>query len=161
SLRFPEQLPRWRRSLRNSRYRSSIGDITHIVGVIILGIALALAACAIAGLAIGDGSFVPLMLSACIAAVFGGAGRGLTHPPFDLNYREGVAAVSLAWIAVALAGALPFYLSGTTSSLLDAIFESVSGFTTTGTTILPDIETVAPGILLWRSLTQWLGGMGI
>ncbi len=78
-----------------------------------------------------------------------------------VTHREGMAVVTLGWVGACLVGALPFYFAGTFPSFVDAIFESVSGFTTTGASVLTDIEKVSEGILLWRSLTHWLGGMGI
>ena len=75
--------------------------------------------------------------------------------------REGMAVVGLGWLLAALFGALPFYLSGVTPLFADAYFESMSGFTTTGSTILTDIEACPKGVLFWRSFTHWLGGMGI
>jgi trk system potassium uptake protein TrkH len=75
--------------------------------------------------------------------------------------REGMAVVGLGWLLAALFGALPFYLSGTTPLFVDAYFEAMSGFTTTGSTILTNIEATPKGILFWRSFTHWLGGMGI
>ncbi len=144
-----------------SRYRSSLGDISHVVSVMLLGVAVTMAGCAAAGFLLRDGSGLPLLASALIVGAIGGGGRLATHVPEDLNYREGFASVGLAWIAIALAGAIPYLASGAITSPLDALFESVSGFTTTGATILGDVERVQPGILLWRSLTQWLGGMGI
>lgn len=81
---------------------------------------------------------------------------------FDvLGAKDGLAIVGLSWIAVSFLGALPFYLSGVTPTFTDAFFETVSGFTTTGATILTWIEGQPRGVLFWRSLTQWLGGMGI
>ncbi|MEX2571131.1 MAG: TrkH family potassium uptake protein [Gemmatimonadota bacterium] len=144
-----------------SRGRSSLGDITHVVAVILLATSVALTVCALGGILLRDGSVYPLAASAVIVAGVGGVGRYFTHVPDDLNHREGFATVSLAWTAVGIAGAIPYIASGAIASPIDALFESMSGFTTTGATILVDIETVAPGILLWRSLTQWLGGMGI
>ncbi|MEE9170168.1 MAG: TrkH family potassium uptake protein [bacterium] len=79
----------------------------------------------------------------------------------ELQIRESFAIVSLGWVSAALFGALPFYLSGYIPSFTDAFFETMSGFTTTGATILTDIEALPHGLLFWRSLTQWLGGMGI
>lgn len=73
--------------------------------------------------------------------------------------REGMAVVGLGWLLAALFGALPFYFSGL--DFADAYFEAMSGFTTTGSTVLPDIEQLPKGILFWRSFTHWLGGMGI
>jgi len=75
--------------------------------------------------------------------------------------REGYFLVGSAWILMSLAGALPFFLSGEIPSFLNAFFETVSGFTTTGLTVLGDLSEVSRGLLLWRSLTNWLGGMGI
>ena len=75
--------------------------------------------------------------------------------------REGFVTVALCWIVLALTGALPFRLSGEIPSYLDAVFETISGFTTTGATILGDVEALSHASLLWRSLTHWLGGMGV
>ena len=75
--------------------------------------------------------------------------------------REGFLIVSLSWILMSLFGALPFMISGEIPSVIDAIFETVSGFTTTGTTILVDIESMSKSLLFWRAFTHWLGGMGI
>ncbi len=79
----------------------------------------------------------------------------------QVNKREGYLIVSLGWLFLGLFGALPFYLSGVTPLFADALFESVSGFTTTGATVFSDIESLPKGILFWRSLTHWIGGMGI
>jgi trk system potassium uptake protein TrkH len=79
----------------------------------------------------------------------------------DLGKREGYLIVSLGWISMALFGAIPFIIYGAIPDYSDAFFETMSGFTTTGATILQDIEALPPGLLFWRSLTQWLGGMGI
>lgn len=75
--------------------------------------------------------------------------------------REGFAVVALSWIVMSLFGALPFYLSGTISSFTNAFFETVSGFTTTGASILPNVEVLDRCMLFWRSFTHWIGGMGI
>jgi trk system potassium uptake protein TrkH len=78
-----------------------------------------------------------------------------------MSQREGMAIVAVGWTAIGLFGALPFYFSDTSFFFVDAFFESVSGFTTTGSSILTDIEGLSPGLLIWRSFIQWLGGMGI
>lgn len=75
--------------------------------------------------------------------------------------RDGFLLVTLSWVMAAFLGSLPFYISGSIPSLTDAFFESMSGFTTTGASILTDIESLPKPILFWRSLTHWLGGMGI
>ena len=78
-----------------------------------------------------------------------------------INAKDGLAIVGLSWIFLSLLGALPLFLSGVVTTFTDAFFEIVSGFTTTGATIFTDIEALPRGILFWRSLTHWLGGMGI
>ena len=75
--------------------------------------------------------------------------------------KEGYIIVTGIWLIFSLFGTLPFLLSGSITSFGDAFFESMSGFTTTGATILTNIESMPHGILFWRSLTQWLGGIGI
>lgn len=78
-----------------------------------------------------------------------------------MQAKEGLTIVALGWILVSLFGSLPFILSGSIPSFVDAFFETVSGFTTTGATILTDVEVLPKGILFWRSFTHWIGGMGI
>jgi trk system potassium uptake protein TrkH len=151
---------RWSGSLPSSRGHLSLSDVTHIVGTVLLGVAVAMGAAAIVGLVLWDGSFLPLALSTLITAAIGGAARHFTHVPEDINFREAFAMVTFSWTAVAIVGALPFLLSGAIPRPSQALFESMSGFTTTGSTVLADIEIVPQGILFWRSMTQWLGGMG-
>ena len=78
-----------------------------------------------------------------------------------LGVREGFAVVAAAWLLTSLSGALPFYLSGAVPNYLDGMFETVSGLTTTGASVIDNVEILPNSILLWRSLTHWLGGMGI
>ena len=78
-----------------------------------------------------------------------------------MGEREGYVIVAMVWVVFSAFGLLPYYLSGQTPTLTDAWFESMSGFTTTGATIIPDLEVITHGLLFWRSLTQWIGGMGI
>ena len=75
--------------------------------------------------------------------------------------RDGFAIVALGWILISVIGALPFYLSGAIPSLVDSFFEACSGFSTTGATILAEVESLPRGILFWRSFTHWIGGMGV
>lgn len=91
-------------------------------------------------------------------------GTLLTLPKLDnrrLYAREGFLIVALSWVLLSLFGALPFYISGEIPSFIDAFFETVSGFTTTGATILTDIEAIPRSLLFWRSFTHWIGGMGV
>ena len=79
----------------------------------------------------------------------------------DMYTKEGLVIVAMLWIVFPLAGAMPFYISGEIPHFVDALFESISGFTTTGSTILNDVEKLSHGMLFWRSFTHWIGGMGI
>ena len=80
---------------------------------------------------------------------------------FKINSREGIAIAAICWIIIPVFGAVPFFVSGEIPHFIDAVFESVSGFTTTGSTILTDIEAMSRGMLFWRSFTHWVGGMGV
>ena len=75
--------------------------------------------------------------------------------------REGLVCVALGWISLSILGALPFYLSGAIPNFVDALFEATSGFTTTGSSILHDVESIPHSLLYWRSFSHWLGGMGV
>ncbi len=108
-----------------------------------------------------DGMIRTFVLSSLIGAGSGGLLLLLFPPEEDLGYREGFAIVTLSWVTMALLGALPFYISGKIPSFIDCYFEAMSGFTTTGSTILVTVEVLPKSLLFWRSLTHWLGGMGI
>jgi trk system potassium uptake protein TrkH len=137
--------------------------ILRFTGFLIFSLGLSLSLPLAASLYYGEaaaGPFLYSMLGTCVAALvltFAARGDSQTH----LNHRDGVAIVTFGWLAAGLVGALPFMLSGAIPGFTDAYFESISGFTTTGASILTDIERLPRGILLWRSLIQWLGGMGI
>ena len=133
--------------------------------VIFLGVALLLPAGV--GLFYGEAAWLDFAVTAGAALVGGAvAWRYLSRTDQELRIREGFVIVALAWIVLSLIGAIPFVTTGTLSSYTDAFFETMSGFTTTGATILggggnPEIEALPHAILIWRSLSQWLGGMGI
>ena len=78
-----------------------------------------------------------------------------------IQVREGFFAVAFSWIVISVFGAAPYWMCGVFPNVIDALFESVSGFTTTGATLIADVEALPRGLLFWRSLTQWLGGMGV
>ncbi len=78
-----------------------------------------------------------------------------------LAVKDGLVIVTLSWLGLSLIGALPFFISGAIPSYVDAFFETVSGFTTTGASILTDVESMGRGLLFWRSFTHWIGGMGV
>jgi trk system potassium uptake protein TrkH len=137
--------------------------IAQVVGVLLLFLGFSMLLPLICGLCYRDGSAAPLTEAMAVCLVSGALLFFLfkTSKNEYISPREGMAIVTLGWIAAGLTGALPFYLSGTFPGFADALFESVSGFTTTGSSILTDIEALPRGLLFWRSLIQWLGGMGI
>lgn len=104
--------------------------------------------------------FTFLIVSAVLFLIFLILGRKVPENK-TIYGKEGLIIVGFAWILWSLFGALPFVISGSIPNYLDAFFETVSGFTTTGSTILTDIEILPKGILFWRSLTHWIGGMGV
>ena len=104
------------------------------------------------------GFLYTLLIIAGIVAVLSLLCRGA---PSAFYAREGLVCVGGSWIVLSLVGCLPFYISGEIPSYMDAFFEIVSGFTTTGASILPNVEALTKGILYWRSFSHWLGGMGV
>ena len=97
-------------------------------------------------------------ITAGVGLILAIAGRGGER---QLTRRDGYVLVSLAWVAFSLFGMLPFYISGYIPNVTDAFFETMSGFTSTGATILNNIDSLPHGLLFWRSMTQWIGGLGI
>jgi len=115
------------------------------------------------GVLTGDGELRALALSAVITAAVGGFLMALSHrrPAREIKQREGILVVVLTWICICFFGCLPFYFSPWFPNLTDAFFESASGFTTTGATVLEQVEMLSRPIQLWRCFSHWLGGMGI
>jgi len=111
----------------------------------------------------GEGDFVSILLSSAITLSFGFLMWFFSRNSKDkeLKKRDGYLIVTLGWVLMSSFGSLPYLLSGAIPSFTDAFFETISGYSTTGASILTDIEVVHKGILFWRSLTQWIGGMGI
>ena len=101
------------------------------------------------------------LVTAAVSAAVGYALRGIKPRSKVFYMREGFAATSLSWIVISIVGAVPFVVTGCIPNPVDALFETVSGFTTTGASILPAVEDLPKGILFWRSFTHWIGGMGV
>jgi trk system potassium uptake protein TrkH len=137
--------------------------IINITGILTFFFGLTMVVPLLVGLYYHDQSVIPLLKSMGLTVA---AGLSLyfifkSGKAEVISQREGMAIVAVGWTAVGLFGALPFYFASGFESFVDAAFESVSGFTTTGASILTNIEAVSKGLLFWRSLIQWLGGMGI
>lgn len=109
----------------------------------------------------GEGQFMAYLIPIVVALAVGLAVSARPPKNKSLYSREGMVIVALGWIVISVIGALPFYISGEIPSLIDCFFETVSGFTTTGSTILRDVEVMSKSLLFWRSFTHWLGGMGV
>lgn len=136
----------------------------RIIGFVIGRILLVEAALLLLPMAVGLGygeSPVPFLIPMALLAVIGGL-LSFRKPAHSALYaRDGLAVVALAWIFMSIFGGLPFYISGDIPRFVDCIFETVSGFTTTGATILTEVEPLTRGGLFWRSFTHWVGGMGV
>lgn len=106
-------------------------------------------------------SFFAFLVTLCICLLFGFLLIWKKTEDKTLYSREGFVIVSLSWIVLSIFGALPFCISGEIPSYIDAVFETVSGFTTTGSSILTSVESLSHAALIWRSFTNWIGGMGV
>ncbi|MFQ7170381.1 MAG: TrkH family potassium uptake protein [Christensenellales bacterium] len=136
--------------------------ILYIQGAILLIEAAIMVLPIAAALIYREPSGIWFFYTALAAAIVGFAAMKLAKPRSKTIYaKEGLIAVAAGWIVLSLVGALPFTLSGEIPFYLDAVFEMISGFTTTGSSILPNVEALSRCMLLWRSFSHWLGGMGI
>jgi trk system potassium uptake protein TrkH len=133
----------------------------HLSAVTITLVGAGITLSAIVELIDGGGETLPLLGCGLLWLGVGGAGYLNSEVPKRIHVRDVFATVLAAWLAMIFAGALPYVVTGTFGALDNALFESVSGFTTTGATVLPSIEGTSKGVLFWRSTTQWIGGMGV
>jgi trk system potassium uptake protein TrkH len=137
--------------------------IIHFMGLLILFLGVSMTAPLLVSLTCDEGNY-RVWLGALSVTCLSGMGLWVCtkkREEIQLNHRDGVAVVTIGWALAGLFGAFPYLFSGVVSGFTNAYFESLSGFTTTGASILHDIEALPKSILLWRSQTQWLGGMGI
>jgi trk system potassium uptake protein TrkH len=136
--------------------------IIYLLGVLLLVNGGFMLLSSIVSLAYSDGVTSYISLAGLITIATGGLSMYLNrNHNKDLQKREGYLIVTLGWVSMSLTGTLPYLLSGAIPSFTNAFFETMSGYTTTGSTILSDIEILPKGILFWRSITHWIGGMGI
>ena len=148
--------------LRRRRLRVDLGATGSLIGLIIKWLSITLIAPIIVALLYGE-SVVPF-----VVPLIGGFGVGIAleracgRRAADIDVREAFVVVAVTWLAAALLGSIPYIVEGgDIASPIDAYFETMSGFTTTGASVMADIASHPQSILFWRSLTQWLGGMGI
>ena len=106
-------------------------------------------------------SLIAFAVTLAICALIGGLLAIKKPKKTELSARDGFVIVAFSWIVMSLFGAIPFMITGVTDNFVDALFETVSGFTTTGATIFSDVEILPKSIIMWRSFTHWIGGMGV
>ena len=131
------------------------------LGRLILIVGIAMLSCLAWSITYLESVTMPILLAAVLTIACGLLLSSFYSPNDTINFKEGFILVSLGWVVVSLFGTLPYLFSGYLTSFADAFFETVSGFTTTGASVITDVEVWPRGLLFWRSLTQWLGGMGI
>ena len=136
--------------------------ILRILGILLFMEAMMFLACAGVSLCYGEEDYIYFIYTTLINMAVGSGlillGRGAEN---RVTRRDGYCIVAFTWLLFTGFGMLPFYISGSIPSVTDAYFETMSGFTTTGATILDDIEALSHGMLFWRSFSQWIGGLGI
>ena len=139
----------------------NIRVVLYILGILLVFLSFALLLPILVSLFYEKEIIAPFLYAALVSLILGIILFFTCRCKNELKIRDGFALVTFSWIAFALIGALPFYFSGYVNSFTDAFFETMSGFTTTGATILENIERLPHGLLFWRSFTHWIGGMGI
>jgi trk system potassium uptake protein len=141
----------------------NIGAILRVFGISILCIGVFMISAIAVSLYFSDGAVLSIIYASMISVGFGSTLTFLTrkHKLDEIGEREAFFIVTLTWIMAGLFGSLPYLFSGAIPDFTNAYFETVSGFTTTGASILTEIESLPKSILFWRSVTHWLGGMGI
>lgn len=136
--------------------------VAYVIGSILVFIAVAMIAAAVVSAFYREFDMAMwIAVSAGITAGTGYAIRRTVRRPRSITVKEGFATVGLSWFVFSIFGALPYLLSGAIPDITDAVFETASGFTTTGASILPEPGALPHGLSFWRAMTQWLGGMGV
>ena len=137
--------------------------VIRLLGLLIISVALNMAGALAWALYFSEAAWRDIFQAMVLSVAIGGACMwlGRRSARASLSRKEAMLMVGLGWVVAGLIGALPFYIGGQIPHYYDAFFETVSGFTTTGASILTDIEAMPKGLLFWRSYTHWLGGMGI
>ena len=137
-------------------------NVLHIVGAVVAATGIAMLLPVAVSLIYQEwGEAFQIMLASVLTTGTGAAAWKVWRKPAELSPREGFATVGLAWFAISAFGVLPYLLTGDLTNLTDAFFETTAGFTTTGASVVPNPADLSHGILIWRALTQWMGGMGI
>lgn len=137
-------------------------SIIYILGWVLIVESVAMQIGTVTSLIYGEKEAIYFVATGVVCAILGVLAVKVKKPKNMVLYQKaGFAATALSWILLSLAGCMPFWLSGEIPHFIDAFYETVSGFTTTGSTILNDVEALSKGMLMWRSFLHWLGGMGV
>lgn len=137
-------------------------SIIYILGWVLIVESVAMQIGTVTSLIYGEKGAIYFVATGVVCAILGVLAVKVKKPKNMVLYQKaGFAATALSWILLSLAGCMPFWLSGEIPHFIDAFYETVSGFTTTGSTILNDVEALSKGMLMWRSFLHWLGGMGV
>lgn len=148
-------------NLKNTKAYINLPMLLRVIGWLLMIEALFMLIPTIIAIIIENESCIPFLICAGITGVSGGL-MTLLRPKYrDMGKREAILMTGFTWVILSLFGMLPFIFYGTHMSVTDAFFETMNGFTTTGASVLPSLENVPKSILIWRCITQWIGGLGI
>ncbi|MGK0312999.1 MAG: trk system potassium uptake protein TrkH, partial [Ilumatobacter sp.] len=133
----------------------------NVVGLTLTVVGVGIAISGIVDAIDGGPDVVALFVTGVITSIVGAIMWQSTVAPKQIRVLDVFTTVTIAWVTIAAVGAIPYLITGHFTRVDDALFEAMSGFTTTGATVTPDIEATSKGLLFWRSMTQWMGGMGV
>ena len=143
--------------------RSDVGPPLHcnVLGLTVAVVGVGIAVSGIVDLIDGGPDVAALLLTGLVTWIVGSVVWRTTVLPSQIRVLDVFTTVTIAWVTIAAVGAIPYLVTGHFTRIDDALFEAMSGFTTTGATVTADIEATSKGLLFWRSMTQWMGGMGV
>jgi trk system potassium uptake protein TrkH len=137
------------------------GIVLKVLGALLLVESVLMAPALLISVYLGESSAKAFLFTIVLMAMAGSTLMSIRNRKGTVKAREGLVIVALGWVVASLFGALPLYLTASVPTFVDALFETISGFTTTGSSVIADVESLSRGILFWRSFTHWIGGMGI
>ena len=137
------------------------GIIIKVLGNLLVFEALLMIPASLISLIYRQNDFYAFLISILLTAIVGFIMSRVKGSYKKMKAKDALAIVAIGWLLASFFGSLPFAISGSLPSFVDAFFETISGFTTTGSTVIKDVEILPKGILFWRSFTHWIGGMGI
>ena len=137
------------------------GIVLKVIGILLIIEVIFLLPSLLISLYFNESASIAFLITILIGIVIGLILYKRENKKIKISIKEGLTIVTIGWLSVSLLGAIPLYITNSTNTYVEAFFEVVSGFTTTGASLISDVESLSKGILFWRSLTQWLGAMGI